>query len=66
MRRGNVGERYSGGIGAGSTHGVGYGGTTSLGSDQNRGSPVVYDRIALWALQGPSQSILDGYQVDTQ
>ncbi|ODN06333.1 hypothetical protein Ocin01_00330 [Orchesella cincta] len=62
VRRGNFGSRNSGGIGAGSSHGVGYGGTTSLGSHQGGGSPVVFDYIASQAISGPHQGVLDGYQ----
>lgn len=33
-----------------------------MGSHGHPPSPVVFDRIALWAISGPSQRVLDGHQ----
>jgi hypothetical protein len=64
VRRGNFGERYSGGIGPSSAQGVGYGGTTSLGhhSGGGGGGPP-FDHITQKAISGGNDRFIQSYQV---
>ncbi|OXA50155.1 heterogeneous nuclear ribonucleoprotein A3 homolog 2 [Folsomia candida] len=65
VRRGNFGERYSGGIGPGSAHGVGYGGTTSLGGHTGGGGGgPPFDHITLKAVSGANDQFIASYQAN--
>ena len=65
VRRGNYGERYSGGIGAQSALGVGYGGTNVAGSHFSgvTGPQVVFDSLALKTVSVPNNAFVSSYQV---
>ena len=65
VRRGNYGERYSGGIGAQSALGVGYGGTNVAGSHFSgvSGPQVVFDSLALKTVSVPNNAFVSSYQV---
>ena len=65
VRRGNYGDRHSGGLGAGSSHGAGYGGVSVVGAQfSGQGGPhIVFDNIALTAVSGPNNAFMNSYQV---
>jgi len=64
VKRGNYGERYSGGLGAQSSLGNGYGGTNVAGHQFSgvSGPQVLFDSLALKTVSVPNNAFVSSYQ----